>query len=128
MNQMETKKTSTFIFFFFISFYVFLKSSLDRTTYYSSILPFVLAFLLAVMVVFAVRTTIVTWITVVVLLAFAGKRRRVLVREGRVITCDVAMYLVQVVLKEKSLVAFVCATIVSLFAMAWLRIANNISM
>ncbi|KAK4438555.1 hypothetical protein Salat_0190000 [Sesamum alatum] len=130
MNQITkaSKATTCLFFFFLISSYIFL-SSLDRkthsSTYYSPFLPLLLALLLAVLVVFAVRTTIVTWITVMVLLAFAGKRRRVLAREGRKITSDVAMYLVQVLLKDKGLVAFVCATIISLMLMAWLRIADQ---
>lgn len=74
----------------------------------------------AFLIVLAVRTTVVTWITVVVLLAFAGKRRRVLAREGRKITSDVAMYLARVVINERSIVAFACATIMSLMGMAWL--------
>ncbi|KAL0318574.1 UNVERIFIED_CONTAM: hypothetical protein Sradi_0045400 [Sesamum radiatum] len=133
MNQITkaSKATTCLFFFFLISSYIFL-SSLDRpthsSTYYSSFLPLLLALLLAVLVVFAVRTTIVTWITVMVLLAFAGKRRRVLAREGRKITSDVAMYLVQVLLKEKGLVAFGCATIISLMLMAWLRIADQTSL
>ncbi|KAI3464135.1 hypothetical protein Pfo_020798 [Paulownia fortunei] len=123
MDQTTTKTTTCLFFFFLISFYVFL-SSFDRATYssgyYASVLPLLLAFLLAILIIFAVRTTIVTWITLMVLLAFAGKRRRVLVKEGRKITSDVAMYLAQVVIKERSLVAFACATIISLATMAWL--------
>lgn len=86
--------------------------------------PVVLVFLLALLIILAVRTTIVTWITVMVLLAFAGKRRRVLVKEGRKITSDVAMYLVQVVLKERSLVAMACATFVGLMVIALLRVPD----
>ncbi|KAL0356248.1 UNVERIFIED_CONTAM: hypothetical protein Sradi_4071700 [Sesamum radiatum] len=132
MNQItKASKATTCLFFFLISSYIFL-SSLDRptqsSTYYSSFLPLLLALLLAALVIFAVRTTIVTWITVMVLLAFAGKRRRVLAREGRKITSDVAMYLVQVLLKDKGLVAFGCATIISLMLMAWLRIADQTSL
>ncbi|KAI3454429.1 hypothetical protein Pfo_011092 [Paulownia fortunei] len=127
MNQItKTSKTTTCLFFFFISFYIFL-SSVDRMTYssgyYASVLPLLLAFLLAILIIFAVRTTIVAWITVVVLLTFAGKRRRVLAKEGSKITSDVAMYFVKVVLKDKGLVAFACATIISATIMAWLRIA-----
>ncbi|KAL0417191.1 UNVERIFIED_CONTAM: hypothetical protein Slati_3551000 [Sesamum latifolium] len=134
MNQITkaSKATTCLFFFFLISSYIFLSSSLDRpthsSTYYSSFLPLLLALLLAVLVVFAVRTTIVTWITVMVLLAFAGKRRRVLAREGRKITSDVAMYLVQVLLKDKGLVAFGCATTISLMLMAWLRMADQTSL
>ncbi|KAJ6339716.1 hypothetical protein OIU77_007624 [Salix suchowensis] len=49
---------------------------------------------LALLVV-AARATVLTWITVVVLLAFAGRRRRVLVQQGRKITADVIMYLIR---------------------------------
>ncbi|PWA71158.1 hypothetical protein CTI12_AA269730 [Artemisia annua] len=66
-----------------------------------------------------VRTTIVTCITVLVMLAFAGKRRRVLVVEGRKISGDVAMHLLKVVIKERSLVAVACATFLSSMAMVW---------
>lgn len=101
-------------------------SSIERRPEHSSgcylaALTLVAAAAAAFLIVLAVRTTVVTWITVVVLLAFAGKRRRVLAREGRKITSDVAMYLAQVVIKERgSLVAFACATIMSLMGMAWL--------
>lgn len=87
-------------------------------------MPFVAVFLLAVMLVFVVRTTVVMWITVLVLLAFAGKGRRVLAKEGRKITSDIALYSVQIVLMERSLGAVACATILSLMAMAWLRKAD----
>lgn len=79
------------------------------------------------MIVVAVKTTVVTWITVLVLLAFAGKRRRVLVAERKKITTDVAMYLVRVLIKERSLVAAVaCATTIfsSMAAMVLLRKPN----
>ncbi|KAG8388545.1 hypothetical protein BUALT_Bualt02G0136600 [Buddleja alternifolia] len=115
--------------FFLISFYIFL-SSLDRkiysSGYYASILPILITFLLAILIIFAVRTTVVTWITVLVLLAFVGKRRRVLVREGREITSDVAMYLVRVVVKERSLVGFACATFISLITMATAAFYNSV--
>ncbi|PIN14878.1 hypothetical protein CDL12_12491 [Handroanthus impetiginosus] len=132
MDQITTKtKTTTCLLFFLISFYVLL-SLTDRTTssssYYASVLPILLAIFLALLIIFAVRTTIVTWITVMVLLAFAGKRRRVLVKEGRKITSDVTMYLAQVVVKERSLVAFACATVMSLIILAWLRGAHQSSM
>ncbi|OVA20606.1 hypothetical protein BVC80_1065g164 [Macleaya cordata] len=60
---------------------------------------------IAALLVVAVRATVVTWITVLVLLAFAGKRRRSLVREGRKITTDITMYAMKIVLKERSLIA-----------------------
>ncbi|KAL3512739.1 hypothetical protein ACH5RR_025456 [Cinchona calisaya] len=78
--------------------------------------------LLAVLIVLAVRTTIVTWITVLVLLAFAGNRRRVLVKNGRRITLDVAMHLATVFTKERGIAAVAaCVTVASLIAMASLR-------
>ncbi|CAI9753970.1 unnamed protein product [Fraxinus pennsylvanica] len=126
---MSRSRTSACLLCFLISFYVLLSlSSVDRksyrSSYYASIVPFVVVFLLALLLVFAVRTTIVTWITVLVLLAFAGKRRRVLAKEGRKITSDIALYLVQIVLQKRSLGAVACATILSLMAMAWLRKAD----
>ncbi|KAK1436703.1 hypothetical protein QVD17_02485 [Tagetes erecta] len=75
--------------------------------------------LIAGLVVVMVRTTIVTWITVLVMLAIAGKRRRVLVVEGRKITGDVALHLLKVLIKKRSLVAVACATFLSSVAMVW---------
>lgn len=55
----------------------------------------------------AARATLVTWITVLVLLAFvAGKRRKSLVREGRKITTDITVYAMKnILLKDKSIIA-----------------------
>lgn len=118
----NTKATSCFLFLL-VSLSIFL-SSLDKTIqyskYYAFVLPTLVVFFIVVLIVFAVRTTIVTCITVVVLLAFAGKRHQVLVKEGRKITSDVAMYLVEVLVKERSLVAFACATLLSMVTMTWL--------
>ena len=80
--------------------------------------PITGAFILAVFVVVAARATVVAWITVLVLLAFTGKRRRVLAAQGRKITAEVAMYLVKVVLKERGVAAVACATILSLIAIS----------
>ncbi|KAL6493492.1 hypothetical protein OROGR_032271 [Orobanche gracilis] len=126
MNQItKTSKTITclilFYFFFLISFFVFLSSFdkiTDSTAYYVSIVPLVMVFFLAVLIVFAVRTTVVAWITVVVLLDFVGKRRRVLGKDGSKITSDIAFYFVKVVVKDKGLVAFGCVTIMSVVIMA----------
>ncbi|XP_024973193.1 uncharacterized protein LOC112511712 [Cynara cardunculus var. scolymus] len=52
-------------------------------------------------------------------LQFTGKRRRVLAVEGRKITGDVAMQLLKVVIKERSIVAVACATFLSSMAMVW---------
>lgn len=60
----------------------------------------------------------VAWITVLVVLAFSGTRRRVLVHDGRKITVDVAMNLIKVMFKERQFLTVVCAAVVSLLAMA----------
>ncbi|KAJ0971947.1 hypothetical protein J5N97_019906 [Dioscorea zingiberensis] len=59
----------------------------------------------------AVPATVVTWITVLVLLAFAGKPRRALVREGRRITADITGFAFKVLIREGNLVAAVCAAL-----------------
>ncbi|KAG0461080.1 hypothetical protein HPP92_021377 [Vanilla planifolia] len=59
----------------------------------------------------AVPATVVTWITILVLLAFAGKPRRTLVTEGRRITADIVGFAVKVLLREGNLVAAVCAVV-----------------
>lgn len=74
-------------------------------------------FLVSALVVVVARATMMAWITVLVLLTFAGNRRRVLVRRGRLITYDVAIYLFRIVVKERGLLAVVCAIILSLMAM-----------
>ncbi|CAA0818099.1 Unknown protein [Striga hermonthica] len=132
MNHISrTSKATTCLFFLFIFLYIFVHSTVDRSTtdlsaYYAPILPFLVAFLLAILVIFVViRTMVVASITVLVLLAFSGKRRKVLAEEGSKITSDVAFYFVKVVVKDKGLVAFGCATIVSASMMAWLRIMGD---
>ncbi|XP_068652180.1 uncharacterized protein [Aristolochia californica] len=57
----------------------------------------------------AIPATVVTWITALVLLAFAGQPRRSLVLEGRKITADIAALAIKILLKEGNLVAAVCA-------------------
>ncbi|CAI0454039.1 unnamed protein product [Linum tenue] len=47
----------------------------------------------SLVLVVASRAVMVTWITVLVLLAFAGKRRRVLVQHGQKITTDIVVNL-----------------------------------
>ncbi|XWS54174.1 hypothetical protein CRYUN_Cryun10bG0067100 [Craigia yunnanensis] len=59
----------------------------------------------------AVPATLVTWITVVVLLAFFGKPQRTLVLEGRKITREIAGFVFKILLKEGNLVAAVCAVL-----------------
>lgn len=57
----------------------------------------------------AVPATLVTWITVVVLLAFFGKPRRALVLEGRKMTREIVGFVCKILLKEGNFVAAVCA-------------------
>jgi hypothetical protein len=57
----------------------------------------------------AAPAMLVTWITVLVLLAFAGKPRRSLVAEGRRATADIARLALRVLLCEGNAVAAVCA-------------------
>ncbi|KAE8730333.1 Integrator complex subunit [Hibiscus syriacus] len=59
----------------------------------------------------AVPATLVTWITIVVLLAFFGKPKRTLVLEGRKITIEIASFVFKILLKEGNLVAAVCAVL-----------------
>lgn len=59
----------------------------------------------------AVPATLVTWITVVVLLAFFGKPKRTLVLEGRKITREIVGSVFKILLKEGNLVAAVCAVL-----------------
>ncbi|KMT10713.1 hypothetical protein BVRB_5g118220 [Beta vulgaris subsp. vulgaris] len=74
--------------------------------------------LLSIVLIVVARTTMVAWITVLVLLAFSGKRRRVLVHDGRKITCDVAMHLIKVMVNERQFLSVIGAAVLSLLAMA----------
>ncbi|XP_059451794.1 uncharacterized protein LOC132182536 isoform X1 [Corylus avellana] len=58
-----------------------------------------------------VPATLVTWITVVVLLAFFGKPRKALVVEGRKITREIVGFVLKILLKEGNVVAAVCAVL-----------------
>ncbi|KAJ0989009.1 hypothetical protein J5N97_007365 [Dioscorea zingiberensis] len=59
----------------------------------------------------AVPATLVTWITVLVLLAFAGKSRSALVREGRRITADIIGFAFKILIREGNFVAAICAVL-----------------
>ncbi|KAJ0229277.1 Transmembrane protein [Hirschfeldia incana] len=61
---------------------------------------FLAAALSLLILVTAARATMVAWITVIVLLAFSGTRRRVLANRGKTITTDVAMSLVRILISE----------------------------
>jgi hypothetical protein len=58
-----------------------------------------------------VPATLVTWIAVVVLLAFFGKPRKTLVVEGRKITREIGGFVLKILLKEGNFVAAVCAVL-----------------
>ncbi|XP_028782996.1 uncharacterized protein LOC114762544 [Neltuma alba] len=58
-----------------------------------------------------VPAVLVTWITVVVLLAFFGKPRKTLVVEGRKITKEILSFVIRVLLKEGNVVAALCAVL-----------------
>ncbi|KAL8244055.1 hypothetical protein R6Q59_010313 [Mikania micrantha] len=65
------------------------------------------------------RATMVTLITVLVMLAFAGKRRRVLAMQGRKISSEVLFHLFKVVIRERSLIVVSCGAFVTSMAMLW---------
>ncbi|KAJ4706584.1 Pyrroline-5-carboxylate reductase 1 [Melia azedarach] len=77
-------------------FYAYADHDADHSRSWSAFYTLLLlVVVLATVIVAAARVTMVTWITVLVLLAFAGNRRRVLVKHGRNITADVATYLIK---------------------------------
>ncbi|KAG5551923.1 hypothetical protein RHGRI_010136 [Rhododendron griersonianum] len=59
----------------------------------------------------AVPATLVTWITVLVLLAFFGKPRRALVVEGKELTAEITGFVLKILIKEGNFVAAVCAVV-----------------
>lgn len=126
LNSSKATRTTTCLLLFLIPFFIvrFTNERKARSsTDYASIFPLAAAFLLLaiILILLAIRTTMVTWITVLVLLAFAGNRRRVLVKNGRKITLDVTMHLVMVVTKERGIAVVVCTTVATLLTIAWLR-------
>ncbi|GMH11066.1 hypothetical protein Nepgr_012907 [Nepenthes gracilis] len=59
----------------------------------------------------AVPAMLVTWITVLVMLAFSGTRRRDLVVEGKKLTAEIAGFVIKILIKEGNVVAAVCAVV-----------------
>ncbi|XAR55512.1 hypothetical protein NMG60_11035596 [Bertholletia excelsa] len=57
----------------------------------------------------AVPAAVLTWITVVVLLALSGKSRRALVAEGQKLTVELTLLVAKRLVKEGNFVAAVCA-------------------
>ncbi|KAK6920641.1 hypothetical protein RJ641_014319 [Dillenia turbinata] len=117
MNSTSNKrrKITIWMFPFLVCTTIFLYlyfTNIDFPGNYSSSSSIILCLgvvLVAILVVVAIRATMVAGITVLVLLSFVGKRRKILVQEGQKITADVAGYLVKIVFKEKGLIAFACA-------------------
>lgn len=75
-----------------------------------------LGFMFGVLSMFAalavvVPAVLVTWITIIVLLAFFGKPRRALVVEGRKITREIFSFVVKILLREGNVVAALCAVL-----------------
>ncbi|KAJ1389754.1 hypothetical protein SESBI_38010 [Sesbania bispinosa] len=58
-----------------------------------------------------IPAVLVTWITIVVLLAFFGKPKRTLVVEGRKITGEIFSFVIKILLKEGNVVAALCAVL-----------------
>ncbi|XP_061346502.1 uncharacterized protein LOC133292139 [Gastrolobium bilobum] len=58
-----------------------------------------------------VPAVLVTWITIVVLLAFFGKPKKALVVEGRKITREIFGFVIKILLKEGNVVAALCAVL-----------------
>ncbi|KAI3986089.1 hypothetical protein MKX01_031204 [Papaver californicum] len=59
----------------------------------------------------AIPAMILTWITVLVLLTFSGKSRKVLVLERRKITADITGLAIKIYLRKSSVFAAVCAVV-----------------
>ncbi|KAI4329550.1 hypothetical protein MLD38_027926 [Melastoma candidum] len=109
--------TFTLLLSFFLSFHAIVLYCISLghgwSALYAFLLPLAGVLLTGAFLVMAARATVMTWIMVLVLLAFSGKRRRVLVVQGRKIMADVAMYLVWVVFSGRGLAAVLCAAIIS---------------
>uniref|UniRef100_A0A803MFX6 Uncharacterized protein n=1 Tax=Chenopodium quinoa TaxID=63459 RepID=A0A803MFX6_CHEQI len=121
MTTSSSSSTTTLVFSLCLVTY-FLSSYSTEAGSPSALRTVILALtglsLVSICLIVVARTTMVAWITVLVLLAFSGKRRRVLVHDGRKITTDVAMNLIKVMFKERQFLTVICAAVVSLLAMA----------
>ncbi|KAK4752624.1 hypothetical protein SAY87_021422 [Trapa incisa] len=107
---------SVFLSLHAVLYYIDLNSC--RLAFYALVLPVAGILLTAAFLVIAVRAMLMTWITVLVLLAFSGKRRRALALQGRRITADLAIYLVKVAFRGKGAAALVCATFITFLLLA----------
>ncbi|KAK4362520.1 hypothetical protein RND71_017761 [Anisodus tanguticus] len=118
----KTTTTTTCLFFLLISFStttIILSSCNNGAAFLFPFIAFA-AVVVGGFIVLAVRTTIVAWITVLVLLAIVGKRGRVLAKDGQKITSEVVVYVANEVIKEKEFVSISGVMIMGLIAMALL--------
>ncbi|CAB4289000.1 unnamed protein product [Prunus armeniaca] len=115
LSSTQVVATTTFLLSFLASLWLIL-SYIYNDHITALLLPILGALMVLALVMISARETMMAWITMLVLLTFARNRRRVLVRRGKLITADVAIYLFRVVMKERGLLAIACATILSLMA------------
>ncbi|XP_028765112.1 uncharacterized protein LOC114723123 [Neltuma alba] len=108
-----SSKTTIITCTLFLSLTLFCLVASPRSEFRWLVLPLILGLAWLLM---AFRATMIAWITVLVLLAFAGNRRRVLVRRGSLITGEVTTYFVPAIFKRKRFFAVACAALLSLFA------------
>ncbi|KAK3446069.1 hypothetical protein EUGRSUZ_A01826 [Eucalyptus grandis] len=109
-------KRLTWACFFMLVYAVLLSSTWNShkwpTLYASVLLDIVFGVLsMVAALVVAILVTLVTWITVVVLLAFFRKPKRMLVHEGSKITKEIVGLVGKVLLKEGNVMAAVCAVV-----------------
>ncbi|XP_052178751.1 uncharacterized protein LOC127792329 [Diospyros lotus] len=69
----------------------------------------------------AVPATVMTWISVLVLLACCGKRRRALVAEARKLTAEICGVAARMLIREGNVVAAVCAVLGFFALVRWGR-------
>ncbi|KAJ8431938.1 hypothetical protein Cgig2_017424 [Carnegiea gigantea] len=87
-------------------------SSAARAVYASAMLGAVFGVIsMAAAAAVAVPAMMVTWITVLVLLAFCGRRRRDLVVEAKKLTAEISGVVARILIKEGNFVAAVCAVL-----------------
>lgn len=117
-RQTAIGTTISCLFFSLSSFYILLSHNDHSNSWWSWFYIVVVgALIVGGLLVVMARATMVTLITVFVMLAFVGKRRSSLVVEGRKISCEVVLHLFKVVIKERSVMVFACATFVTSMAM-----------
>ncbi|XAR50241.1 hypothetical protein NMG60_11004511 [Bertholletia excelsa] len=114
LRHLHPSRSSAGLTTCFFSLFVSLCILLSYSALHGPVLLAAAVLVVAALVVVAARASVVAWITVVVLLAFSGKRHRVLVNQARKITTDLAAHLIGEMLGGGGLVAFACASVLSL--------------